>query len=241
MKKTDPDSSRGEWAYGRLKMEIANGTMEPGSRVRENEIAERLGISRTPVREALRRLEAEDLIVHVPHQGAIIAELDHQAVIELYDMRETLEGTAARYAARHASEAEIQDLVELVESEQENVGDFKALAQLNRAFHGALYRAGHNRYLLKALLSLSDAMILLGGTTLAVPDRFPAAHAEHQDDREGDSRARSRSGGGCGAQPYPQRPARPAQAPPRPSRQRLHGIGRSRRILIQAPSAAPTP
>ena len=181
MKKTDtdPDSSRGEWAYGRLKMEIANGTMEPGSRVRENEIAERLGISRTPVREALRRLEAEDLIVHVPHQGAIIAELDHQAVIELYDMRETLEGTAARYAARHASEAEIQDLAELVESEQENVGDFRALAQLNRAFHMALYRAGHNRYLLKALLSLSDAMILLGGTTLTVPDRFPAAHAEH--------------------------------------------------------------
>ena len=137
MKKTDPDSSRGEWAYGRLKMEIANGTMGPGSRVRENEIAERLSISRTPVREALRRLEAEGLIVHVPHQGAIIAELDHQAVIELYDMRETLEGTAARYAARHASEAEIQDLAELVESEQENVGDFRALAQLNRAFHAA--------------------------------------------------------------------------------------------------------
>ena len=180
MKKTDPDSSRGEWAYGRLKMEIANGTMGPGSRVRENEIAERLSISRTPVREALRRLEAEGLIVHVPHQGAIIAELDHQAVIELYDMRETLEGTAARYAARHASEAEIQDLAELVESEQENVGDFRALAQLNRAFHMALYRAGHNRYLLKALVSLSDAMILLGGTTLAVPNRFPVAHAEHQ-------------------------------------------------------------
>ena len=64
-KKTDPDSSRGEWAYGRLKKEIANGAMGPGSRVRENEIAERLGISRTPVREALRRLEAEGLIVHV--------------------------------------------------------------------------------------------------------------------------------------------------------------------------------
>jgi DNA-binding GntR family transcriptional regulator len=181
MKKTDAsqDSSRGEWAYGLLKKEIASGIMGPGSRVRENEIAERLGISRTPVREALRRLEAEGLIVHLPHQGAVIAELDHQAVIELYDMRETLEGTAARYAARHASEAEIQDLAELVESEQDNVGDYNALAQLNKAFHASLYRAGHNRYLLKALLSLSDAMILLGGTTLAIPDRFAVAHAEH--------------------------------------------------------------
>jgi DNA-binding GntR family transcriptional regulator len=52
---------------------------------------------------------------------------------------------------------------------------------LNKAFHASLYRAGHNRYLLKALLSLSDAMILLGGTTLAVPDRFAVAHAEHQE------------------------------------------------------------
>jgi DNA-binding GntR family transcriptional regulator len=181
MKKIDAsqDSSRGEWAYGLLKKEIAGGVMGPGSRVRENEIAERLGISRTPVREALRRLEAEGLIVHLPHQGAVIAELDHQAVIELYDMRETLEGTAARYAARHASEAEIQDLAELVESEQDNVGDYNAIAQLNKAFHASLYRAGHNRYLLKALLSLSDAMILLGGTTLAIPDRFAVAHAEH--------------------------------------------------------------
>lgn len=173
------DSSRASWAYARLKKDIESGAMSPGSRVRENEIAERLGISRTPVREALRRLETEGLIVHAPHQGAVIAELDHQAVIELYDIRETLEGTAARYAARHASEAEIQDLAELVDSELESGGDVAALAQLNRAFHAALYRAGHNRYLLKVLMSLRDSMILLGGTTLGVPDRFVAAHEEH--------------------------------------------------------------
>jgi DNA-binding GntR family transcriptional regulator len=177
---SDADSSRGERAYIRLKTDIGNGVMAPGSRVRESEIAERLGISRTPVREALRRLEADGLIVHAAHQGAVVAQLDHQAVIELYDMRETLEGPAARYAARHASEAEIQDLAELVESESETA-DLAARAELNRAFHASLYRAGHNRYLLKALLSLGDAMILLGGTTLGTDERFKAAHAEHMD------------------------------------------------------------
>lgn len=179
MTEADADSSRGERAYIRLKTDIADGVMPPGSRVRESEIAERLGISRTPVREALRRLEADGLIVHAPHQGAVVAQLDHQSVIELYDMRETLEGTAARYAARHASEAEIADLAELVESESETA-DPVARAGLNRAFHAAIYRAGHNRYLLKALLSLGDAMILLGGTTLGTGERFKAAHAEHQ-------------------------------------------------------------
>jgi DNA-binding GntR family transcriptional regulator len=170
---------RGEAAYTQLKNEIATGKMQPGSRVREVEIAERLGISRTPVREALRRLEADGLVTHVPHMGAVVAQLDHNAVIELYGMREVLEGTAARFAARHASEAEVQDLVDLVATEMDLASDPAALAQINRAFHTALYHAGHNQFLLKALGALSDAMILLGGTTLAVESRSTTAHEEH--------------------------------------------------------------
>ncbi|WP_157017150.1 GntR family transcriptional regulator [Mesorhizobium xinjiangense] len=172
--------SRSEQAYMQIKGAVEAGALAPGSRVRENELAERFGISRTPVRDALRRLEAEGLIAHVPHQGAIIAQLDHQAVIELYDMREVLEGTAARYAARHASEAEIQELAELVAAEEGLEEDAAALARLNRVFHGVLYRAGHNRYLLKTLLALRDSMILLGGTTLALSNRPQSARKEHE-------------------------------------------------------------
>lgn len=170
---------RGESTYAQLKAEIASGKMMPGSRVREVEIAERLGVSRTPVREALRRLEADGLVTHVAHMGAVVASLDHNAVIELYGMREVLEGTAARFAARHASEVEVQDLVDIVATEMERASDPAALAQINRAFHSALYHAGHNQFLLKALGSLSDAMILLGGTTLAVESRSTTAHEEH--------------------------------------------------------------
>src|SRR5262249_16602450 len=125
---TDDGNLRGKRAYDRLKAEIGTDAMPPGSRVRENDIAERLGISRTPVREALRKLEADGLIAHVPHQGAVVAELDRQAIIELYDMREVLEGTAARYAARLASEADILDLEELIESEGGHHDDPVALA-----------------------------------------------------------------------------------------------------------------
>src|SRR3546814_4510444 len=98
--------SRGEIAYVRLKESIQTGELKPGQRIREIEMADRLRMSRTPVREALRRLEADGLLTFAPYRGMVIAELDHQAVMELYQMREVLEGTAAGLAARHASEAE---------------------------------------------------------------------------------------------------------------------------------------
>ncbi|MGB7755359.1 MAG: GntR family transcriptional regulator [Salinisphaera sp.] len=171
--------SRGEAAYLQLKEAIQSGSLAPGARVREVEIAERFGISRTPAREAIRRLESKGLISIVPHQGAVIASLDHQQTMELYDLREILEGSAAGFAARHASAAEVEELAELVASEPPFANDPNRLAELNRVFHAALYRAAHNRFLERALLGLRDSMALLGGTSLQVAGRYEAAHAEH--------------------------------------------------------------
>ncbi len=171
-------SSLSKSVYDSLKDLISTGSLMPGTRVRESERAEQRGGSRTPIREALRRLETDGLLSHAPHEGLIVTRLDHQAIIELYAMREVLEGTAARFAARHASEAEIQELRELVISEMDDPHDAGQLARLNQALHGALYRAGHNRYLLRSLQSLRDAMVLLGGTTLAIPSRSETAHEE---------------------------------------------------------------
>ena len=172
--------SRGEAAYRQLKDAIQAGSLAPGTRVREVEIAERFGISRTPAREAIRRLESKGLISIVPHQGAVIASLDHQQTMELYDLREILEGSAAAFAARHASAAEIEELAELVASEPPFAGQPERLAELNRIFHASLYRAAHNRFLERALLGLRDSMALLGGTSLKVEGRYETAHAEHQ-------------------------------------------------------------
>lgn len=171
---------RGEIAYARLKADIQAGTLKPGERIRETEMAERLSMSRTPVREALRRLEADGLLTFAPYRGMVIAELDHQAVMELYQMREVLEGTAAGLAARHASEAEIAVLRDIMVADPGDDADPQRLAQHNRQFHGALYRAAHNRYLLKNLNVLSDAMALLGMTTLSLTGRSDTAFEEHE-------------------------------------------------------------
>ncbi len=174
-------ASRGEWAYKRLKESIQAGELKPGQRIREIEMAKRLEVSRTPVREAMRRLEADGLLTFAPYRGMVIAELDHQAVMELYQMREVLEGTAAGLAARHASEAEITLLRDLVESEPGLSAAAQEMAQHNRQFHSTLYRAAHNRYLLKTLNVLADAMALLGMTTLSLTGRSETARSEHGD------------------------------------------------------------
>lgn len=148
--------------------------------MREVELANSLGISRTPVREALGRLINEGLLVNDPVKGMIIAELDHSEVNELYAMREVLEGTAARFAAQHASEAEISILFELVERDRGVALDQPTnLVANNRLFHDTLYRAAHNRYLVKTLNTLRETMALLGQTTLVTLGRSDKAIDEH--------------------------------------------------------------
>ncbi len=177
----DDEKPRSEIAYQQLMEAIQHGVLKPGTRIREVEIADRFGISRTPVRDAIRRLESDGLVIHVPRQGAVIKQLDHREVIELYEIREVLEGTAARYAARHASDLEAAELEELNDLMSSDPRDPVKVADANRLFHSALYRSANNRYLIQALKSLTDAMALLGGTgtTLQAEDRIQTAHAEH--------------------------------------------------------------
>jgi DNA-binding GntR family transcriptional regulator len=170
-----------ERAYRRLLDTLREGGLQPGDRVREADIAADLRISRTPVREALKRLESEGLLTTTPYRGMSVAQLDYQQVMELYLMREVLEGTAAGLAARHASEAEIVALSDIVESERRVAGDAAARAGHNRRFHNAIYYAAHNRYLLRSLNSFRDAMVLLGPTTYTVPGRAETALGEHRE------------------------------------------------------------
>lgn len=171
--------SRSEHVYRRLRDAIEEGEIKSGHRVMEVEVADWLKVSRTPVRDAIRRLEAEGMLEHEPRSGLVVARLDRQAVMELYVMRETLEGTAARLCARHASDMEIQDLVDLVERERQMQGDFEVLARHNLRFHAAIHRGAHNRYLEKSLVAVNDAMRLLGKPLMLLPHRAQSAAAEH--------------------------------------------------------------
>lgn len=174
----DAEGPSGEAAYRRLLEEIRRGALTPGTRLRETELAERLGISRTPVREAIRLLEADGLVAHLPRQGATIRGLDHAEVIELYEMRAVLESTAARLAARSASEAELADLAAL-NAELAAAPDPHTGQQLNRQFHQSLLMAAKNRFLVKSVSALTKTMMVLGPTTLIEPSRAQTTLAEH--------------------------------------------------------------
>lgn len=170
---------RGEHVYRRLRDAIQHGEFKSGERLMELEVAEWLKVSRTPVRDAMRRLEAEGMLEHEPHTGLVVARLDRQAVMELYVMRETLEGTAARLCARHASDMELQELADLVERERGLAGNYAELARHNRRFHEAIHRGAHNRYLEKSLAAVNDSMGLLGTPLMLLPHRAENAAAEH--------------------------------------------------------------
>lgn len=171
---------RGEHAYRHVRSAIQSGQLKPGERLREVELAESIGLSRTPIREALARLESEGLVIHDATRGIVVAELDYSMVTELYYMREVLEGTAARLTARHASEVEISILEDLCRQYEESLDDEAQLAVSNRQFHDTLYRCSHNRYLVNMLTVLHDALSLLGTTTLGSPERAAETLKEHE-------------------------------------------------------------
>ena len=171
----------GDNAYQRVRDAIAEGKLKPGQRLVENQLAEWLSVSRTPVREAIYRLQAEGLLTQSARQGLIVTRLDYQSVVELYEMRKVLEGTAARSAAAQATEPEIDLLEDIIEMERSlPPDDPESAAHVNRKFHQALHHSAHNRYLLDSLRALDNAMILLGNTTLSFQGRRDEAIAEHE-------------------------------------------------------------
>ncbi|MHB2266510.1 GntR family transcriptional regulator [Aliihoeflea sp. PC F10.4] len=170
---------QGQDAYQRLIAQIRGGSLKPGDRLLETDLAARLGISRTPVREAIRRLEADGIVTHVPHAGAAIRRLDYAEVAELYEMRLVLEATAARFAARAASDVELQEMASLNAEMETAQGDGGRLYELNRQFHRVIFEASRNRYLGQSMRALQKTMLILGPSTMEESGRAAEAIAEH--------------------------------------------------------------
>lgn len=173
------DLSQGGVAFSKLMEAIRSGTFKPGDRLREVDVAERLSLSRTPVREALRRLEAENIIEHRPRIGAVIRTLTQTEVVELYEMRLVLERTAAEMAAKHSVEAEVDAMAALNEQIAQALQDPSRAAAINQQFHRAIYLAARNRFLLESARALNNALLLLGPTTLADEARISVVVKQH--------------------------------------------------------------
>lgn len=176
-----PGLSLAEAVYRTLQQALRDGALRPGDRLREEDVAQQLQVSRTPVRESFGRLLSRGLIEPAGSRGLVVRSLDPAEALELYVVREVLEGTAARLAAQHASAAEIEALADLLDGFEASDGDARELARLNRLFHETIFRAARNRYLDGALKDLQDSIALLGPTTFSVEKRPHTAAIEHRD------------------------------------------------------------
>jgi DNA-binding GntR family transcriptional regulator len=172
--------SSAQAAYALLIAEIESGRLPPGSRLLEVELAGRLGISRTPVREAIKRLETQGLVSHEPNQGAVITKLDHARTVELYIVREVLEGVAARLAATSATQEELDILRMTMEDDWKYLDRPEKLVVRDRFFHKQIQLTARNHFLNDILDNMRISQILMTGTTLAVKARPSELLNEHQ-------------------------------------------------------------
>jgi DNA-binding GntR family transcriptional regulator len=165
-------------AYSMILAAIDEGVYRPGDRLVESELAERFGVSRTPIREALQRLETQSLLSR-DGRSLIVASLDHNQMSELYIVRRELEGLAASLAAKHATPEEVRLLRAMVEADDALTDDPSALARANRRFHQQVHLASHNRYLVQQLDLVHRTMALMASTSLAAEGRSKIAQKEH--------------------------------------------------------------
>lgn len=141
----------------RLREDIADRTLAPGTQLRQERLAERYGVSRVPIREALKVLEAEGQVVHHPHRGYFVAELSVAELVEVYRLRELLEAEAIRAAVPLLSDADLDGIEELLERVEAAQADLGALTAANRRFHFAIFEASDRPRLVRILHQLWDA------------------------------------------------------------------------------------
>ncbi|SDO07063.1 GntR family transcriptional regulator [Geodermatophilus sp. DSM 45219] len=162
-----------------LRSRIINGVYAPGQRLTEERLAEDFGVSRNPVREALRVVQAEGFVLELPRRGVIVASPDPTSMRDLFAVRRRLETLAARQAAERAGPVDIVGLRDLLDGARRGteVQDFDLVAELNSALHRRIIDIGGNRWL--GTLSVSLYRHVEWVFRLGVVDRAPHSWTEH--------------------------------------------------------------
>ena len=147
-----------ERAYFRIKKMISDYRFSPGSRLNVEQLARDLGTSRTPIWEAVRRLEQEGLVKNIPNRGVFLVELTHTAAIELYTVREVLEGMAARLAVARITEKSLEKMERMLREQEKIVAeeDLVAYSKSDFDYHGCIYAACGNAILREMLESIKE-------------------------------------------------------------------------------------
>jgi len=165
-----------------IRESILRGTLRPGEKVPEPELAERFGISRTPIREAFRQLESEGFLTVVPRKGAVVTDLSERDVEEFYSIKSILEGYAARMAAEKLSDKDIERLNAINERLEQlaRENDVKTFFRVHNEFHDLFIRAAGNDKLAELIGQLVLKFNRLRMTSLSLPGRMEISVLEHK-------------------------------------------------------------
>lgn len=166
--------------YNWLRNEIVTGAYKPGTKISQEMIAETLGVSRMPVREAIRRLQAEGLVTSTPHKGCVVTQLTKEELEELYDIRLALETLAMRLATANITNEELRNVeaifTKMTKAARNNEYNFK----INQQFHMAIYEASKRPRLVRMLASIWASIEPYRRAFTSLPGRIPVALEHHR-------------------------------------------------------------
>lgn len=170
-----------EIVFESMREAILSGVLEPGERLMEIQLAEEMGVSRTPVREAIRKLELENFVVMIPRKGAYVAGVSLKDVADVFEIRSALEGLAAGLAAERITDDELEQMEQaLFFKTSESEMDLEQIVKSDIDFHALVYRASRNERLVQILENLREQILRFRSTSLAVPGRTKLAIEEHR-------------------------------------------------------------
>jgi DNA-binding GntR family transcriptional regulator len=168
--------------YRKLRQNIIKGKLKPGQKIVMADLAKGFGLSETPVREAIRRLESDGYVQFTPHMGAVVTGIEESQLVEIYLIRTELEALAARLAGAHVTERDIDFLVKK-NTEMEiaaGQGKYESLGALNKEFHLRIYRAAPFPRLYRMICDLWDTFERWPSVFSYVPERALSSVEEHK-------------------------------------------------------------
>lgn len=165
-----------------LREAIIKGILKSGERLMESQLAEEMGVSRTPVREAIRKLELEGFIVVIPRKGAYVSEMSYKDVHEVYEIRAALESLACGLAAERATAGEIEEMERYLVEESDYLynDDLLLTVKTDIGLHELIYNATRNEKIMSLTSNLKEQVYRLRSTSIILPGRKKQSLVEHQ-------------------------------------------------------------
>ena len=173
----------GTGAFESIRRDILVGKLKPGTRIDQQALAQELGTSVVPIREALRRLEAEELVRIIPRRGAFVSPVSRGELVDIYVIREALEGIATRSAAENLTSVELDELARLIANMEQLTEreEYEELLVLNREFHLAIYRASGRQFLCDLITDLWGKAARYRATYVKLPGGSRQALDDHRE------------------------------------------------------------